>query len=125
MGGYTFMKFVGVEASYRDMGGISETIGTTQFSTDTSSMEVFGVGILPLGKVDLFAKLGYAFIEVDATISDPLLPAPLSVSVDGEELAYGAGLNWGFGKFALRVEYEAFDTSDSASMFSAGALFKF
>lgn len=125
LGGYTFMKFVGVEASYRNLGGISETIGTTSFDTDASSMEVFGVGFLPLGKIDLFAKVGYARVEVDATITDPLFPVPLTVSASDNEIAYGAGLNWGFGRMAIRVEYEAFDTADSMSMFSAGALFKF
>ncbi len=128
MGGYTFMKFVGVEASYRDLGGLSETVGTTSFTTDASSMEVFGVGFLPLGeKFDVFAKLGYARIEMDATISDPtIFPVPLSVSVSDNELAYGAGMNWAVApKIAVRLEYEAFDTADTVNMFSVGGLFKF
>ena len=125
LGGYTFMKFVGVEGSYRNLGGVDETIGTTSFSTDTSSMDLFGVGFLPLGKVDLFAKLGYSRIELEATISDPLLPLPLSGSVTENELAYGVGAAIGFGKISVRIEYEAFDTAQTLSMFSAGALFKF
>ncbi len=128
MGGYTFMKFMGVEASYRDLGGLSETIGTTSFTTDASSMEVFGVGFLPVGeKFDLFAKLGLARVELDATISDPLVfPVPLTVSASDNELAYGAGLNWTVApKIAVRLEYEAFDTAETVNMLSAGALFKF
>lgn len=125
LGGYTFMKFMGVEGSYRNLGGVDQIIGTTSFSTDTSSMDLFGVGFLPLGKVDLFAKVGYSRIELEATISDPLLPVPLSGSVTENELAYGIGANIGFGKISVRVEYEAFDTADTLSMISAGALFKF
>jgi len=125
LGGYTFMKFMGVEGSYRNLGGVSETFGTTAFSTDASSMDVFGVGFLPLGKVDLFAKVGYSRIELEATITDPLFPLPLSGSVTDNEIAYGAGANIGFGKISLRLEYEAFATEETLSMFSAGALFTF
>jgi len=125
MGGYTFMKFIGVEGSYRDLGGISDTVGTTSFDTSASSLDVFGVGFLPLGKVDLFAKLGFSRVEMDATISDPLFPIPLAVSVSDNEMAYGVGANIGFGKIAVRIEYEAFDTSATLNMFSAGAIFKF
>jgi len=124
LGGYTFMKFMGVEGSYRNLGGVDQTIGTTSISTDTSSMDLFGVGFLPLGKVDLFAKVGYSRIELEATIAVPLLP-PLSGSVTENELAYGIGANIGFGKISVRVEYEAFDTAETMSMISAGALFKF
>ena len=121
MGGYTFMKFLGVEGSYRNLGGIDTVIGTTSFTTDASSMDVFGVGFLSLGKVDLFAKLGLSRLEVDATINDPLFPVPLSVSANDNEMAYGLGADIGFGKLAVRVEYEDL----GVSMFSAGALFKF
>jgi len=126
VGGYTFMKFVGVEGSYRDLGGLNDTIGTTSFATDLSSLDVYGVGILPLGKVDLFAKVGFSRLDMSATINDPLFPVPLSVSDNANELAYGAGVSIGFaGKYAVRIEYEAFDTVDTVSMLSAGAVFKF
>lgn len=124
VGGYTFMKFVGVEVSYRQFGGISETIGTTTFETDASSIDVFGVAYLPVGPVDFFGKVGYSTIDLDADITDTVLP-PISVSASEEEMAYGAGLSFGLGKAAIRVEYEMFDASDDLNMFSAGALWKF
>jgi opacity protein-like surface antigen len=126
MGGYTFMKFVGVEGSYRNLGGIDETVGTTSFATEAKSLDVFGVGILPVGPVDLFAKLGYSRIEYDASLNDPILTQPLSVSGNDNEVAYGAGIAFRIGsKFALRLEYEAFNTEETLSMISAGALFRF
>ena len=125
MGGYTFMKFVAVEGSYRNLGGINDTIGTTSFDTKLSSLDVFGVGILPLGKVDVFAKLGFSRIDLSATIDDPLFPVPITLSTNENELAYGIGVSMGFGKAAVRLEYETFDTPDTLSMFSAGAVFKF
>ncbi len=126
MGGYTFMRFVGVEGSYRDLGGIEETIGTTSIGMDASSIDVFGVGILPVGeKFDVFAKAGFARVEMDATISDPLL-GTISVSDSGNELALGAGFNFKIGeKLAIRAEYETFDTAESMDVLSAGAILRF
>lgn len=125
VGGYTFMKFVGVEGSYRNFGGVNDTIGTTSFDTDATSLDVFGVGILPVGPVKLFAKAGYSRIELSATVSDPLIPVPVSVSTNENELAYGAGLAFGIGKADIRIEYEAFNTVETLGMISAGAVFKF
>ena len=126
VGGYTFMKFMGVEGSYRNLGGIDDTIGTTSIDLEASSMDVFGVGILPVGeKFELFAKAGYARVELEASISDPLV-GTISGSVSENELAYGAGFNFKVGeKIALRVEYETFDTTDSLDMTSVGAVFRF
>jgi len=125
LGGYTFMKFVAVEGSYRNLGGINDTIGTTSFDTEISSLDVFGVGILPLGKVDVFAKLGFSRIELSATIDDQAFPAPITVSTNENELAYGVGVSMGFGRAAIRLEYETFATTETLNMFSAGAVFKF
>ena len=89
-------------------------------------MDVFGVGILPVGeKFELFAKAGYSRVELDATISDPLL-GTISASTTENELAYGAGFNFKLGdKVAIRVEYETFDTVDDLNMTSAGAVLRF
>ncbi len=110
LGGYNFMEFMGVEASYRDLGGSTQTIGTTQLGFDASSMDVFGVGRMPVGeKFEVFAKAGLAFIDVEATVSDPLL-GTISVSDSASEFAFGAGFNFLIAeKFSLRGEYESFD----------------
>jgi hypothetical protein len=125
VGGYTFMKFVGIEGSYRNFGGIDDAVGTTTFLTDASSLDVFGMGILPLGKIKLFAKAGYARIDFEATIDDPLFVTPIAVSDTQTELAYGAGLSFGLGIADVRFEYETFDASEDLNMFSVGAVFKF
>jgi opacity protein-like surface antigen len=126
LGGYTFTKFVGIEGSYRDLGGVDETIGTTSIGMDVSSIDVFGVGILPVGKrFDVFGKAGFAHVEVDATVSDPFF-GTVSASDSENELALGAGFNFKFGEnFALRAEYETFDTADNMDVISAGAVWRF
>ena len=73
----------------------------------------------------MFAKAGFARVEVDATISDPLF-GTISASDSGNELALGVGFNFKIGeKFALRAEYETFDTADSMDVISAGAIWRF
>ena len=125
VGGYTFMKFVGVEASYRDFGSMSDTQGTFTFDGDASSIDVFGVGMIPVGKVNIFGKVGYSRIDLDATIDDTANPNPQTFSASDEEFAYGAGVSFKLWKVDFRIEYEMFDTSDTLNMFSAGAIFKF
>ena len=126
LGGYEFMKHLGVEGSYRNLGSLNETFLTTTIEVDVSSLDVFGVGILPIGeKFDLFAKAGFAFIDVEATISDPQLLGSISASTSETELAYGAGLNFKVGKAAIRAEFETFNADSSFDMISAGGVFRF
>ena len=47
-GGYRVMKFFGVEADYRDFGAPSETILGTEIEIDTTSFDVFAVGVIPV-----------------------------------------------------------------------------
>lgn len=126
LGGYTFTKHVGVEGSYRDLGGASETIGTTSIGVDASSLDVFGVGILPIGeKFDVFGKAGFSRVEMEASVSDPLF-GTVTASDTGNELALGAGFNFKLGeKFAIRAEYETFDTAENIDVISAGAVWRF
>ena len=129
LGGYTFMKFAGVEGSYRNLGSMDQTLGTTTIGLDASSMDVFGVGRLPLGeKFEVFAKAGYAFIDLDVSVSDPSNPifGSFSGSTSENEFAYGAGVSFKVGtRIALRAEYETFDMIESADMISAGGIFTF
>ena len=122
MGGYLFTQHLGIEGSYRDLGSAEQTLLTTTVGWDASSMDVFGVGFLPVGeKIDLFAKAGFARLEVDAYVSDPLL-GTISTSDTGNELALGAGVDFKIGeKFSFRAEYETFDMD----VISAGAILRF
>ena len=122
LGGFTFAQYMGVEASYRDLGGDSQTIGTTELGYDASSMDVFGVGRLELGeKFGVFAKAGLAFIDVEAWVTDPLL-GTISTSDSESEFAYGVGFDYSLGeKFALRGEYESLEFD----VISLGGVFRF
>ncbi len=122
VGGYKFMEFLGVEGSYRNLGSADQTIGTTQIGLDVSSMDIFGVGRYSIGdKFDVFGKAGFAFLDFDASITDPLL-GTISTSTSETELALGIGVSYRIAeKIDFRAEYETFDID----MISVGGVFKF
>lgn len=122
LGGYVFKESLSVEGSYRDLGGTDQTIGTTQLGLDVSSIDVFGVYSHSLGeKFDIFGKAGLAFLELDASVTDPLV-GTISTSTSETEFALGAGVSYKIGeKMDIRAEYETFDVD----MFSVGGVFRF
>jgi OOP family OmpA-OmpF porin len=74
------------------------------FEAKAEAFSVFGVGFLPVGPVELFAKAGAARIDAKGNVG--------AVFFDDEEIefAYGAGAQLRFGALGLRAEYEKFDT---------------
>jgi hypothetical protein len=123
--GCTFLKFLALEATYRDFGEIQETVGPATLEAELEGFDAAARGVLPLGKViSIFAKVGYANIQqegsldVSGTITD--------FDEDDWELLYGAGLEINFGEhFGLRGEWEEFDVDADLNSLSAGAFFKF
>jgi OOP family OmpA-OmpF porin len=114
--GWDFIKFVGLELSYRDMG----TFEDGGFGTDLTSYDAAVRGIIPLKFLELFGKIGYADIKAEGEDS--------GVSFDESEweLFYGVGIGFNFGShFGIRAEWETYDTDENLNTFSAGALFKF
>ena len=112
--GYRFLKFVGVEGSYVDLGSPSDG----SVSIDSQGWTAFGVGVLPLGPFGLFAKVGVIAADTEVSgLADESTTDP----------AYGIGAEFGFSKIAIRAEYERFDIEDfdEVYMISVGAAFRF
>jgi outer membrane protein with beta-barrel domain len=112
--GFRFLKFVGVEASYVELGSPSDGSVTIE----SKGWDAFGVGLLPLGPFALFAKVGVMTTDTEITsLSDESSTDP----------AYGVGAEFGFSKIAIRAEYERFDIEDTDEvyMISVGAAFRF
>ena len=124
LGGWRFMKFFAVEADYRDLGSQSDMVLGEQYVIDTSAIDLFAVGVVPLGSFEVFGKAGYSMWDADMSI----VGVPGSGSDDGNDLAYGVGGAYKFGgKFAVRLEYEMFDieNTDDVTMASVGIDFRF
>jgi len=105
--GYQFLPWLGVEAGYVDFGqysGDNVQVGGGNLNTDAeldlSAWQGFLVGSLPIGPVDLFAKVGAA--DLQAEIDN----ARFGTEQDNDtQLAYGVGAAYNFGKghWGLRV----------------------
>jgi hypothetical protein len=74
------------------------------FEAKAEGFALFGVGILPAGPIELFGKVGAARIDSKGNVG--------AVFFDDKatEFAYGVGAQLRLGGFAIRAEYEKFDT---------------
>ncbi len=124
--GYQFLPWLGVEAGYVDFGSYSSErlLGFGDAELDLSAWEGFLVGTLPIGPVDLFAKVGAADIQAELDTQN--------FGTDSEndtQLAYGLGAAYNFGKghWGLRVEAEGYDDNevDDFYFLSAGITYRF
>lgn len=118
-----------VEANYVDLGHQSHGLlgGYNPFGhADSRAFDIFGVGLLPLGPVDLFAKAGGARWTLSA---DQQGPGNTLFALDrsGTSFAWGAGVQAHWGPLGGRLEYEHFQMpySDGARLFSADVTFTF
>lgn len=125
-GGFTFIKFFGLEASYLDLGSAEdEAAPGIDVTIDTTAWDVYAVGILPIGKhFEIFAKAGIVVWDAEASFSGAISDE----TDDGNDPAYGAGVAFVFGEhFAVRAEYQRFELEDidELELASVGAEFRF
>ena len=124
--GYRFMSFLGVEAGYVDLGSPSDNVGDDiNVKIGVDGWDAFAVGFLPIGPVDVFAKLG--LISWDADIRAAFEDIVEHDSDDGTDVAWGLGVALRLGSLAVRAEGERFELGDADEvyMFSVGATFTF
>lgn len=126
-GGYTFdlpLIKLGVEGGYVDFGKpeVDTTIGQIEF--DTTGLNLWGVAGLGLGPIDVFAKLGYVFWDVETSVAG--LPELGSPSDDGSDIGYGIGAAFNLGRLSIRGEYEIYDIDVAdVTMLSIGLSYRF
>jgi opacity protein-like surface antigen len=143
--GVRILSFLGAEVDYVDLGQQSIR-GPGQPVPGESGANVlgervsqkgeaaFGMLYLPVPVIDVYIKAGISRITTDmsATISNPgvgtcALSDPscsasyLSRSSSDVGFAYGAGVQWKLGQWAVRGEYERFDAAGAnPSLLSIG-----
>lgn len=120
--GWRFVDWLSVEANYVDLGSGDDTVDGEKLEVDASGITLSAVGFLPIGPVDVFARVGA--INWDADVTSPSFG---SISDDGTDLTYGVGAQFRVWSLALRAEYEIFDISDAdtVDMISLGVTWTF
>ena len=106
--GYRFAPFIGVELDYIDLGGPEDTIENVKVKAEINGVAPYLIGTLPLGPIEVFARVGYYFYDVEISGEDLG-----SVDDSGEDLVYGAGVGLTlFEHLHARLEYEIIDVSE-------------
>ena len=119
--GWRFLDWLAVEGNYVDLGSGDDTSSGNRIETDVSGLSLSAVGFLPLGPVDLFARVGAIDWEADVTGDG------FGGSEDGTDLTYGIGAQFRVWSLSLRAEYERFDIerADDVDMVSLGVTWTF
>ena len=121
--GWRFLDWLAVEGNYVDLGSGDDRVAGEKIETDVSGVSLSLVGFLPIGPVDLFARVGAVNWEAD--LESPT--TGLSASDDGTDLTYGVGAQFRVWSLSLRAEYEQFDVADAdtVDMISVGVTWTF
>jgi hypothetical protein len=125
-GGFRFIRFLGVEASYVDLGSPEDSGSGVSWRAETQAWNAFAVGVLPIGPVEIFGKWGIVGLDSEVDIEGVF--GDVDSSTTDTDMCYGIGAAFVFGgHFGVRVEYEQFEAGDidDLYMYSAGLEFRF
>ena len=126
VGGYSFNKYFAFEVAYVDAGTQEDRIGDVEVANESSGVIASVLARAPFSEsVAVFAKLGYAFYDAEATVRRG--DARESESDSDESPAYGVGIELAVWRgLRLRGEYELVDVNEGDfDMVSVGAVYKF
>jgi len=107
--GYRFNRFLSVQGDLYDLGDSSTTLRGQPISSKTEAYGASAIGTLPLGFVELFARAGVLFYDLEVTtpnISD-------RIDQSDNDFMYSVGVGFTFvHRFNLQLEYEILDISE-------------
>jgi len=127
--GYRINQFLSLEGAYVDFGRQSDTFDTAGSSGDfTAHLSGFSpqlVGTVPLGPVELSAKVGVYFIDVDLSADiDNVDELDFDSNTSEEDFMYGVGVGATFfERVNAKLEYEWIDIGGgdkSNALFATG-----
>jgi OmpA-like transmembrane domain len=118
-----------VEANYVDLGHQSQALlggNNPSGHADARAFDIFAVGLLPLGPVDIFGKAGGARWSLSGNLQESNSTL-FALDRSGTSFAWGAGVQAHVGPIGGRLEYEHFDMpyTDGARLFSVDVTFTF
>lgn len=118
--GWRFIDWLAIEANYVDFGAGSDTVAGQKIRTDGNGVSLSALAFVPVGPVDLFARVGAFDWSANAKTDIDKL------GDNGTDLTYGAGVQFRLGGLSLRGEYERFDLSGTdADLISLGVTYTF
>jgi hypothetical protein len=113
--GWRFNRFLSVQGDYYDLGDTTSVLNALPLSSESEGIATSLVGTLPIGPVELFARAGIIWYDlevahnfanvIDDSSNDPVYSAGVGITL--------------FERLNLSMEYEvidieAFDDSDAA-----------
>jgi hypothetical protein len=107
--GWRFNRFLGVQADLYDLGDAETTLLGQSISLKTEGYGASVVGTLPIAFIELFARAGIIFYDLELTT------ARLSDRIDesDQDIVYSAGIGFTFvERFNLQLEYELFEINE-------------
>jgi hypothetical protein len=111
--GWRFNKYLGAELAYIDFGRPEQEIGDVRVNAKINGGAPYLVGTLPLGPLELFAKVGYLFYDLKVEAAGQKVNA---VSDNKDDLLYAAGIGITlFGRINAQIEYEMLDVSGAVN----------
>jgi len=121
--GYRFNRNLGVEGSFIYFGestAQSASMGGP-FLAESRALTAYALGFVPLGPVDVFGKIGLGRVDAQGNVGS------LEYDERQNKIAYGIGAQMRLNRFAVRAEYEKFDTDviGDLDMISLGLTYTF
>ena len=117
--GYRFNRYISVEGAYVDFGRQTDTFDTAgssgDFSAHLSGFSPQLVGTMPLGPVELSAKVGVYFVDIDLSADiDNADELDFDSNTSEEDFMYGVGIGATFfERLNAKLEYEWIDIKDA------------
>ena len=126
------ISWLGAEIDYIDFGKPGGTLFGHPADVSLKGPAVFGVLYLPVPVIDLYLKAGIAHLEstVNGSACSPCACAICTFAFQTNRTytsgAAGVGIQYRFGSWAVRAEYERFNAAGgNPSLLSAGAIWTF
>jgi OOP family OmpA-OmpF porin len=131
--GYRINRYVSLEGAYVDFGRQSDTFdvagSTGDFSAHLSGFSPQLVGTMPLGPVELSAKVGVYFVDVDLSADiDSVDALDFDSNSSDQDFMYGVGVGATlFERVNAKLEYEWIDIGrgDNANALFATGTWRF
>ncbi|HET8698912.1 MAG TPA: outer membrane beta-barrel protein [Gammaproteobacteria bacterium] len=103
--GWRLSRFFSVQGEYYDLGNATGTLKGQPVSTETEGVGVSVVGTLPLAFIELFARAGFIFYDLDVNRG-----AGNVIDESDNDPVYSAGIGFTvFDRLNFQLEYEVID----------------